>query len=354
MGYVLACVTITVVPVDACQICVPYPKTTIADLLMKADAVVMARENPEKQYFFYTVEILKGTVDEDEFEAFVNSATRRKLKQNPEDAVVFVRQNGEGAWTFITYADTHYKYFIRAIIKNAADWGRLRDSKQRINFFAEKLSDNHAIIREQAYLEVGRAPYASIKRIANTVPREQIRQFLNNWRLVEWHNLFILMLGQSRHPDDRTYIRDKMETAARFGLTNNLSAWATAYIEAFPATGLEEISSLYFETGGRTTQELEQICTTLSVLGSEASVREGSKIVDRRRRIINSYAILLDHHPKMAEWVAKDLTAWRIQALVDQLTAIRDHPSMPSIGAILTLDYYLSAAQNFPKLGSHP
>ena len=37
MSYVLAGVTMIVAPVDACQICVPYPKTTIADALIKAD-----------------------------------------------------------------------------------------------------------------------------------------------------------------------------------------------------------------------------------------------------------------------------------------------------------------------------
>jgi hypothetical protein len=314
----------------------------------------MAREKPENPYIFYTVEVLKGNVDKDEFEAFLDSTTRRKLKLNPEDAVVFIRQNKADDWANIAYADTNYKIFIRAIVINSDEWGRLRNSKKRIDFFAKELNNGHGNIREQAYLEVGRAPYASIKNIARTVRREQIRGFLTNWRLIEWHNLFILMLGQSQHPDDKEFIRDKMETVARFGFTTNLSAWATAYMEAFPNTGLEEISTLYFENGDRTVQELEQIFTSLSVLGSDDSIRSVPKIVDRRRRIINSYAILLDHHPKMAEWVARDLTAWRIQALVDRLTAIRDRGATPSSGSIFVVDYYLSVAQNFPKLGSSP
>lgn len=354
MSYVLASVTLIVAPVDACQICVPYPKTTIADVLIEAESVVMARESPEKPYFFYTVEILKGNADEDEFEAFLDSITRRKLKLYPEHAVVFIRQNQQDVWTYITYVDTHYMDFIRTITINSDEWGQLRNSKKRINFFAEKLNDSHGTIREQAYLEVGRAPYASIKNIARTVHRKQIREFLANWRLIEWHSLFILMLGQTQHPDDKEYIRYKMETAARHSFTTNLSAWATAYMEAFPDTGLEKISALYFENDDRTVQELEQICTSLSVMGSEDSIRRVPKMVNRRRRIINSYAILLDHQPEMAEWIAKDLAAWRIQALVDQLTAIRDHGSIPSSGSIFAVDYYLSVAQYFPKLGSRP
>jgi hypothetical protein len=35
--------------------------------------------------------------------------------------------------------------------------------------------------------------------------------------------------------------------SAKFGFKTNLSAWVTAFIEAYPDTGIEEIATLYFK-----------------------------------------------------------------------------------------------------------
>jgi len=339
-------------PAVACAICVPYPKATLADNLIKADAVIMARENPEKPYYFTPVEILKGTADEADFKGFIDSSSRRKLRLNSEHAVIFQRREAETGWKYVAYADTEYQDFIRTIVKRSGGWQKNRIRNDRIAFFAKQLNRDHRYIQEQAYLEVGRAPYSSIKVIAGSVPRDRIRGFLADWRLIEWHSLYILMLGQSRHPEDIAYIRQKLEGAAKFGFKTNLSAWVTAFIEAYPDTGIEEIATLYFKKDDRTIEELEAVCIGLSVLGSERSISAGPGIVNRRRRIVNIYAVLLNHHPIMADWVAKDLTAWRIQALVDQLAEIREREPKHTSGSMFAVDYYLAVASNFLRLES--
>jgi hypothetical protein len=337
-------------PGVACAICVPYPKTTLADILIKADSVIMARENPEKPYFFTPVEILRGSADEDGFEAFIDSSSRRRLRLNSEHVVILLHRAAEAGWKYAAYADTEYQDFIKTIVKRSGGWQESKKENDRIAFFAKQLNHDHRYIREQAYIEVGRAPYSSIKLIAGSVPRDRIRGFLADWRLIEWHSLYILMLGQSRHPDDIAYIRQKLEAAARFGFKTNLSAWVTAFIEAYPDTGIEEIATLYFKRNDRTIEELEEVCTGLRVLGSERSISAAPGIMNRRRRIVNSYAVLLKHHPTMAEWVAKDLTAWRIQALVDQLAEIRQRERKHAPGLIFAVDYYLSVASMFLRL----
>ena len=45
----------------ACPICIPYPKTTLADLFIESESVVMVREDGERPYVFLPVEILKGS-----------------------------------------------------------------------------------------------------------------------------------------------------------------------------------------------------------------------------------------------------------------------------------------------------
>jgi hypothetical protein len=310
----------------------------------------MVREDNERPYIFTPVEVLKGAIEGHDIEAFVDSASRRRLKHNPDDVAVLVRNAPEGAWSYRSYANTDSQGFIRAIVEQSTRWNGPRDTDRRVAFFTGHLTDDNPLIREQAYLEVGRAPYSVIKTIAGAVPREQILEFLANWRLVEWHSLFILMLGQSRLPSDHDLIRNKFETNARYGLKTNLSAWATAYIEVNPETGIEDIEALYFAKDDRTRDELEEAHRSLSVLGSEGGAVAEPRVAARRRRIVKSYAILLEHHPTMAGKVAKDLTNWRSQALVDQLSSIMKSETMLDPDSKMAVSYYLSMAPRFRSI----
>jgi hypothetical protein len=333
---------------EACVICIPYPKTTLADRLIKSESVVMAREKIGKPYFFTPVEVFKKPINNNSFKAFIDSSSRRKLKQNSEDVVVLGRQAQDADWQYFAYADIEFQPFIRSILEKSNDWRGKNGINTRVAFFGEHITDSNQRIRQQAYLEAGRAPYASIKKIASSVPRDQIREFLSNWRLIEWHSLYILMLGQSQHPDDREYIRMKLESAAQNRLQMNLSAWITAFIEAYPDTGIDEIEAMYFSNKDRTPDELKEVCTGLSVLGSEGGIPHRLDIIQRRHRIVKSYASLLKNHPVMAGQVARDLTIWKIQALIDPLSNISKDDSMLDPGSAFAVEYYLSMAYRFP------
>ena len=335
---------------EACQLCIPFPKTTLADRLLQSKKVILAREKMDKPYSFHIVEVLKGTIQEEDFEAFINTTARRMLMHNPGDVVVFRMQHNEAGWLYTAYADMEFQDFVRAILVNASDWNEFSGNRKRIDFFAERLNHSDRQIWEQAYLEVGRAPYASIKRIASTVPRQQIRGFLDNWRLIEWHSLYILMLGQSRHPDDMAYVRNKVEAAAVYGSKINLSAWVSAFIEMNPDTGVEEIEYLYFSDQRRTPDELQEVCKALSTLGSEGGMHVSGGRIERRKRIVRSYASLLENHPQMAGLVARDLTIWQVRALVEELEIIRGTEPALDPNTKMAINHYLSMAQRFDTI----
>ena len=336
--------------VNACRICVPYPKNTLADLLNETESVILAREKSGKPFIFYAVEVLKGAIAGDDFKADIYYADQRMLSKNLIDVAVFGKKDSDDDWQYIVYADREYQAFVRDIILQADSWQKFNGSLRRIDFFAERLADSNPRIREQAYLEVGRAPYSSIKRIAGSIPRRQLREFLADRRLAEWHSLYILMLGQSRHPDDRAHIRNKLDNYAQYQVTGNLSAWVTAFIESQPDSGVEEIEKLYFSTRDRTQDELEEVLKGFSVLGSEGGIAFKPAIVDRRHRIVKSYATLLDNYPKMAGLVAKDLTNWKIRALVPQLSSIKKGEPILDPSSLFAVDYYLSMASKFPAI----
>ena len=318
---------------QACVICVPYPTVTHADVLLNSEIVVMARENPDKPFSFIVTEILKGEVDRQPSELLLDSQTRRRLNLNPSDRVILYRNGADAKWARLTYADVAYQEIISEVLERTDIWPSHGNSSERVAYFSQLLNRSHRTIRSQAYLEVGRAPYSRIREVAQLVPREEMRQFLSDWRLIEWHRLYILMLGNSGHPDDRAYIRDRFESAAKSGISRNLSAWTVAFIETNPDSALGEIEELFFRGKGRSFEELEAVLQGISVAAESNGGLALPHIAALRRQATLSFEALLDSYPHMAGYVARDLTIWKHRALVDRLTRISESKVLSDPGS---------------------
>ena len=302
---------------NACAICVPYPTKTAADYIVESETVVLARENPDKPWSYIPVETLKGKTNFSPIDTFLNSPTRRLLEIYPERGVVFVQDTKDKTkWRGLGFADQEYEEMIREIIQRAPHWqqsGTLNES--RLAFFANYLGHENRDLHELAYLEIGRAPYGQIKHLDTKWSLSQIRALLRNPVYVEWFPLAILMLAHNRDMSDRDYIIGKFSSKANFGLTNNLSAWATALIEIREDAAIVEIEEKYFRSSTRSREELVAIIAALSEHGSNGHTH----LLDQ---IVQSYSILLDYHPQMASYVAKDLMTWGRWELSEQLTKI--------------------------------
>ena len=333
----------------ACVICVPYPTTTHADLLIESESVIVAREDPERPFFYAPVEILKGALDGRPIDLFLDSTTRQRLRHYPDEGVLLYRRNADAPWQRLAYATTAYREAVGQLLEHAESWrGGLR-KQERLEFFSRHLLSGDSTLREQAYLELGRAPYSWIARLAGRIPREEIRGFLSDDRMLEWHSLFILMLGQSDHPDDLEYIRANFESASRFTLTSNLSAWTVAFVEAHPETAIAEIETDIFANVARSSRTLEAVLQGLSVIASQDGILVPQRIAELRRRLIESYGALLELHPQLAGWVARDLALWKRQALVEPLTAIAAKEALLDPAARFAVESYLASASGFPE-----
>lgn len=305
------------VTANACTICVPFPSRTTADDLVEGQTVVLARENPDKHWSYIIVETLKGVSDLSPIDHFIDSKTRRMLTIYPQRGVVFVQdKNDKTKWRNLGFADAEYEQVIREIIQVAPQWQQTETGNdQRLVYFAKYLGHKNRRLHELAYLEVGRAPYGKIKHLNTGWSREQIRALLRNPAYFEWYPLAILMLAHNANANDREYINNRFSTHVNFGLSMNLSAWATAMIEIEGKKGIVEIEQKYFRSSVRTQEELTAVVAALSEHGSNGHTY-------LRDQIVQSYSTLLTHHPKMASYVAKDLMTWRRWELSDQLSKI--------------------------------
>lgn len=292
-------------PAPACQICLPFPKKSAADGLIEADAVVLARENPQKPFSLIALEVLKGEVEDKEIDLFLDSQSRRTLASYTDRTVVCVyRKEGvDAGWQRLGMTDDAgvYEPVIREVIDLSARWEQ--EPPLRPKFFSKLLGHQDPQLRQLAHLEVARAPYDEIRAFGNELPPEQIRAFLDDFRYVEWHALYILLLAQSGSEQDRERIREAMRGAEKFGLTNQLAAWATAWIEIGEGEALRFIEDCYLRKPDRKPDELKAITSALSVHGS----RGHTHLLDR---IVRGYRILLETHPSMASLIVDDLTKW--------------------------------------------
>jgi hypothetical protein len=323
---------------SACQVCIPMPVKTLADRLLEADALVLAREDPARPFHYVTVKILKGDPGKAPIDAFLPSVDRRVLAQFPERHMLLARPEPGGGWSALGIADADYERVVRRVLEHADSWTPGETSnRQRLDEFVPLLGHSDYRLHEAAYLEIARAPYAEIRRIAAEVPIATVHGMLDEPRYLEWRSLAILMLAQSGQAADRARILATMDDKQRLASTFNLAAWATAYLAIEGQDGVERLQRWYLAQPDRSRDELREIVKALSVIaGAETAMREP---------VVAAYRALLETHPSLAPDVSRDLIAWRRWDLARQLHAIRKRiAAQDPLGAHMVGMYLRAAA----------
>lgn len=287
----------------ACQICIPFPTKSLADHLLESSCVVLARENPDRPFTLHPIRVLSGNQDPPELELFLDSQTRRVLSANPDKTVIcgFQPEADPPTWRRIGLDHGDLLPLVKEILIQSDTW--TNQPASRPLFFAPYLRHPDSQVATLAHLEIGRAPYSQIRNVAKAVPVQEVRNYLNNFRYAEWHALYILFLGQSSEPSDHERIIEAVESHARFSITLQSAAWATAFIEIRQTEALDRLDELYLSNSSRTPDEIQAIHAAYSVQGSNSK----DSLQDR---IVESYGKLLPLYPTLAPRITEDLTKW--------------------------------------------
>ena len=307
-----ACLLLAAAPgADACRICFPLPKQSLADRLIESDSVILAREDPKRPFHYGTIEVLRGAAPEAPLELFVDTGTRRILRASPERSVLIAKRRG-GTWRRLAMMDKELLATVRTILERSVAWQR--NPQARFDYFTKSFASEHGVLRELAHLEIARAPYADLRRFGKTVPRETLLAALAEHRYLEWWALHILLLGQSRDARDRKLIERTVRSLERLDRPMHLGAWATAYIEVDPRKAIAFLEERYGRRK-RSLQELREVLLALSVQGGAGDRR-------MRDRVVAAYLVLLDNEPVLASPVLDDLIAWKRGDLAPRLHAL--------------------------------
>ncbi len=251
-----------VTPAAACPVCIERPEATLADRLLSADVVAIAREDPDRPFRFAPVAVLAGSVEGlPRPPLLVDSATRRRLAAGPEDGVLLLHE-GDG-WARAAHLDPAAQGVVAEILARGPAWRN--EPEARFAFFEPLLHHRDRTLRHLAMDELSRGRYGLIRRMARPIDGETARQALADRSLIPWQAFHILMLGLSERAEDRAFIRARVATAARLGGDRELDAWATALIEIDGAVGVATLVREWLETPGRDVEALRAVLTAFSI-----------------------------------------------------------------------------------------
>jgi len=337
----LAAITVSglVGSAHACSICIAYPQQSAADVLIESPCVVLAREDPAQPFSYAPLEVLRASDDMGHIDLLLDSQTRRILSSDPGRVVVLARDGKDSRWRNLGVADAAYVAVVRRLVAFAPQWRGPQGNAQRVEFFLPLFGHENAKIHELAYLELARAPYGTIQRLARAVPRESIEQILRNPIYIEWRPLAILLLAQSPEATDKQYILESFRSAERIGLTRNLAAWAAASIELQGADAVSFIQRCYFRDPDRKRDELVEVVKAMSMHGTEGRT-------ELRDQIVSCYDVLLDVHPQMIEYIVKDLIAWKRPELTQRISNIEAKGAKLDFAAKKAIRQYLRSTES--------
>ncbi|MBP36543.1 MAG: hypothetical protein CMP31_13165 [Roseibacillus sp.] len=324
----------------ACLICLPVPTTSPADYLLESEVIVLAREDPGSPYWLRTVKVLKGDPAGVDRDFFLEAPLQPERSPNRKREVICAYGSQGGSpkpeWAWVGAAEATFTPMVEEILQHGERWKTNPD--ERAAFFAGHLGHRDQQVRALAHLEVARAPYDRIREFAGALAAEDLRTSLQNFRLTEWHPLYILLLAQGDEPRDHQLIAGKVRSAEESKRTLHLAAWVTAWIEIDPEAALDFVETHYLANGLREAGEIRAISRALSVHGNRGHVH-------LRDRIVGAYRQILRRQPGLAPGIVTDLMAWERWDLAGAIVpVVMAPPPDMNQASLLQLRAYLRKA----------
>ncbi|MGI1663615.1 hypothetical protein ACRDNQ_15350 [Palleronia sp. KMU-117] len=205
------------------------PGSGLVDRLMASEHIVLVRPDPADPTVFAVVEALEGPGDDVAIPEAVDPATLARLQANPDDAVLFAREEAYGPWTRISYVGPGFRGVLDKVMARLPDW-ELAGDMGRFSLFAAHVADPDPDLSEAALREVDLADYSLLRRLPFPDLVEPALARIDDPAQGDLRPIRILLLGLSADPRAEAYLWPAFGRAlASDGAV--LGAYATALIE---------------------------------------------------------------------------------------------------------------------------
>jgi len=306
-------------PAQACLVCIPLPERTLADHVVDAAAVALARSDPDDPFRYAVTEYLKG----DSVGApggipfLIDSTTRRRMAADGDVFTILSRELPGSEWTLHGAGGAPMVSVVREIAARSEAWLGGAGSEDRFAFFAALHDSPEPGVRSLALAEISGARYGLIRTLAPKLTRAEVVRVLRDPTMFEWAPIHILLLGLSDDPADRAFVRSAFEAAGRSSGATTLGAWTTAYLEVDGAAALDRIRVEYIDDPTRSEAQMIEIVRALSTISAvvEPALRDD---------VLAHLGMLASARPEVAAEAARELSLagdWSLAPLFEDLLA---------------------------------
>jgi hypothetical protein len=281
----------------ACAFHTTLPGTSLSEEVARAVTLIAARPGPADPFRFASVVVLGDGTAPDLPPQLVDSATRRRLSQDPGAAVLFAR-DADGTWTRLLLIDAGTRPLVDRLVARAAHWTTPAGAAERRDTFAGLLAPPDPGLRRIALRELDALPYAVLRQGRYPVPAADLLAGLSSIEEMPYAPIRILLLGIEGGPAARGEIARRMAQPTSGSAAANLGAWITAAIESGGAEGIAEVERLLTGAPGLSGPQLVEIVRALSVQSADGRT-------DLRAPLDVAIRRLVARHPAAAPLVAQ-------------------------------------------------
>ncbi|WP_299899451.1 hypothetical protein [uncultured Ruegeria sp.] len=318
--------TTSVRPVEACSICLTLPEFTLADRILSANVVILARPAFDNAFKYQPVTIIKGTQGKlsslPDIPFLIDSATRAAFRSDTEARVLLIYGTddidaaGRGfsrSWKKVFRITPERARFLDALQTNGQNWilGETKDI-ERVTFFGSFLTHSDRILRDTAMVEISRAPYELVRAAGLAVPTEQLLQEVQTLQRFNYAPVSIRLLGLQSDATAVSIVRSRYKARLQNGGVH-LEEWALAGIEADSSEALARIEAALTQA----TLSFDEKSSLIRAL-SDA----GTSMPEHRAKILEIYGRVLDRDTSLAAQTAIAVRYWDFSPLQHRFDAL--------------------------------
>ncbi len=224
----------------ACAFHVTLTEGSLSDDIAASVEVIAARPSSADPFAFETVAVLRGVASGTAPPFIVDSVTRTRLAQNPDEAVLFAR-GADGTWTRLLVLDAATRPFVDRLLNRAAVWATPAGAAERRDAFARLLAHPDARLRRIALRELDALPYDVLRGGTYPVQADVLLRGVNNIDEMPFAPIRILLVGLDGGSAARKAITDRLAAMTAMGVDTNLGPWITAAIEIGGPAEIERV-----------------------------------------------------------------------------------------------------------------
>lgn len=292
--------------VAACAICAPSElENTLTQRLLAADVVVLATPSPDG-IGYRAEESIKGELPKGVIQLHEAAAAPPTAPSQGSELLLY----SAGSQTWRT---------VGALKKERAAWVKhllalgpvtaLNSSAvatawwPRLSFLVADLESPEPLVAQTAYEEISLAPYAAMRPLKPHLDAHKLVRWLDTPSLAARRPLYALLLGIAGGQGTAEALESRILAGSPRQTSAELSGLFAAYLELRGADGVEWMERHYLADSTRGESEIQAAIVALGVHGND-----GVRV--SKDRVVQAYAVLIQHHKARAGFVASDLGNW--------------------------------------------